>query len=101
MVKDKPECRSEFLCRALVVDYYQWKAIFDVVVDQHNWSDRTKFLRRLSSLDGEIKELPKNYPSVDVRVRHPTCLIRLKHVNGGDERRIVEAIRQVRTARLI
>ena len=99
--QQQPECQLEriTLPRFNGKEYFQWKAIFDVVIDEQSWPDRIKFIRLMSCLDGAPRELLSNYPPVDASYHR--CLNRLEQVYGGPERRVADAIRKVRSGRTI
>lgn len=50
-------------------DYFQWRAIFDVVVHSKPYLDQIKILILLSCLEEEPKELIKNFPPVDANYK--------------------------------
>ena len=79
--------------------YFRWKAMYDCLVHNQHYTDLIKMLKLLSCLDGEPKELLKNYPLKDHSYSH--CISRLEQVYGGDERHVSEVVRQVRTGKTV
>ena len=99
--QNKLECQLERIALPKFngKDYHHWKPIYDAVVHVQSWPDTTKMIRLLSCLEAEPRELLKNYPLVDAS--YELCLSRLEQVYGGEDRRITEAIRRVRTGKTI
>ena len=80
-------------------DYFRWRSIFEVVVHSQTWTNKVKFLRLISCLESEPKELLRNYPPTDES--YLTALDRLDFVYGGEQRRIFQAIEGIRNGRII
>ena len=89
-------CRIEHMAlpRFSGKDYFKWRALFDVIIDGQPMTKQIKILRLLSCLDGEAKELVKNYPPIPES--YDAALKRLEMNYGGTKRMMSEAIRKVK-----